>query len=280
MSTMAPADRFLRPPDVAAVRRNRRQLQARRLLVVMANLLFLLTLTAGGAWLVQRAKSDERFAIRKVAVQGAHFTSAESIRAVTDRLQGANLFRLDIDVLRAELLRLPWVESVAIEKQLPGVLSIGIRERVPVAITIERGSPRYVDREGKVFADLSPVVGNPDLPIVNTSDPREMRRAIAFLLTLRAADAELYSRISEITPVAPESFAIFDRDLAADVLLEAESGVERWRTLYAVAGAERYRRGEIDYADLRFADRIVVKSSRTSKRESVRASYVAEQVMN
>jgi len=277
---MAPTDRFLRPADVGAVRRNRRQLQARRILIVAANLAFLLSLAAAATWLVQRAKSDERFAIRKVAVEGAHFTSLASIKTVTASLEGANLFRLDIDGLRGKLLTLPWVESVSIEKQLPDVLRVSIRERVPVAITTLSGSSRYVDRAGKVFAEVSPEVGNPDLPIVNPSTTAELRRTIAFLAILRSEDPALYSRVSEIAPISPNSFSVFDRDLAAEVLLDSESAVRRWRDLYAIARAERYGKGEIQYADLRFEDRVVVKSSRRTERAAIQSSPLPELVTN
>lgn len=280
MTSMAPTDRFLRPADVSAVRRNRRQLQARRILVVAANLVFLLALVAAATWLVQRAKSDERFAIRKVAVEGAHFTSLASIKTVTDSLEGANLFRLDIDGLRGKLLSLPWVESVSIEKQLPDVLRVSIRERVPVAVTTISGSSRYVDRTGKVFADVSPEVGNPDLPIVNPSTGAELRRTIAFLAVLRSEDPALYSRVSEIAPISPSSFSVFDRDLAAEVLLDSESAVRRWRDLYAIARAERYVKGEIQYADLRFDDRVVVKSNRRTERAAIQSSPLPEVVTN
>jgi len=277
---MAPSDRFLRPPDVGAVRRNRRQLQARRILIVLANLLFLITLVVASTWLVQHAKSDQRFAIRKVTVEGAHFTSIGSIKAITDSLEGANLFKLDSDSLRAELLRLPWVEFVSIEKSLPDVLKVAIRERAPVAITVVGGAPRYIDRTGKVFADVSPEAGNPDLPIVNPATTAELRRTIEFLLMLRSSDPALYSRVSEIAPLSPDSFSVFDRDLRAEVLLDSESAIRRWRSLYAVARAEKYGRGEIQYADLRFDDRLVVKSKRNTERAVIQGSPVLEVVTN
>ena len=280
MTTMAPGERFLRPADVGAVRRNRRQLQARRILIVMANVFFALTLIAGGAWLLQRAKSDERFAIRKVAVEGAHHTSLDSVRGVTDALKGANLFRLDIDGLRSRLLQLPWIEKVSIEKQLPGVLAVRIHERVPVAVTIVEGSPRYVDRTGRVFASVTPEAGNPDLPVIGPAAENELRRTVEFLLRLRAEDAALYSRVSEITPIAPESFSVFDRDLAAEVQLESTTAIESWTRLYAIARAEKYARGEMHYADLRFADRVVIKSNRKAERVSHEASQIPEMVMN
>jgi hypothetical protein len=58
---------------------------------------------------------------------------------------------------------------------------------------------------------------------------------------------------------APHGFALFDRELGALIYVNAEDAQAKWRSLYAVARAESYQRGAIAYADLRFADRIVVK---------------------
>jgi cell division septal protein FtsQ len=262
MSAAYQGDRFFRPADVTATRRNRRQLQVRRALLISGNLVFLMMLAAGAFWLWQRTQSDRRFAIQRVAIEGAHYTSTGSLAPITTALQGANLFRLDIETVRARFLELPWIETVAIEKQLPDVLVVRVHERSPVAITVERNVPRYVDRRGSSFANVTPAVGNPDLPIVRAESDDGRRRAISFLSELKVADAGLYSRVSEIEPVAPDSFAIFDRQLRSTIYVEPRSAADRWKMLYQIARAENLKHGEIEYADLRFDDRVVVKSAK------------------
>jgi len=59
--------------------------------------------------------------------------------------------------------------------------------------------------------------------------------------------------------VPPEGFALFDRQLGAVVYANAADLSAKWRELYAVAEAEKLGRDAIAYADLRFADRIVIK---------------------
>ena len=43
------------------------------------------------------------------------------------------------------------------------------------------------------------------------------------------------------------------------VVYTDDESVSKWRTLYAIAEAERYGKGAIVYADLRFEDRIVME---------------------
>lgn len=275
MSVTYQGDRFFRPADVTATRRNRRQLRARKALLIFGNVLFLSLLVAGGMWLWQKTQSDRRFAIRRVAVEGAHFTSTASLAPITTALQGANLFRLDIGEVQTRFLELKWVDSVAIEKQLPDVLVVRVTERKPVAISVDQNVPRYIDRSGRSFANVTPAVGNPDLPLVRAVSDDDRRRAIAFLGELKVSDESLYSRVSEIEPVAPDSFAVFDRELRSTVYLEPQSARDRWQMLYEIAHAEKLRQGEIEYADLRFRDRIVVKSARLDQNAVNQQQFVA-----
>ncbi len=60
-------------------------------------------------------------------------------------------------------------------------------------------------------------------------------------------------------PVAPRGFALFDRELGAEVYANEDDLSAKWRDFYAVARAENLGPHSIEYADLRFGDRIVIK---------------------
>jgi hypothetical protein len=86
-----------------------------------------------------------------------------------------------------------------------------------------------------------------------------LQRSVALLQALRARDPQIYSRISEVRPVAPNGFALFDRELGAFVYADDTDLSAKWRDLYAISRAEHLGAHDIEYADLRFAGRIVVK---------------------
>jgi cell division septal protein FtsQ len=115
----------------------------------------------------------------------------------------------------------------------------------------------YVDEEGVGFAELSPTVGDADLPLISEAIGPELIRSVTLLRDLRARDRELYSRVSEVWPIPPRGFAMYDRQIGAVVYANDDDLVAKWRNLYAVLQAEN--NPKIEYADLRFADRVVVK---------------------
>jgi cell division protein FtsQ len=259
MTVYQPSDRFMRPPDVRATRRNHHRVQIQKMLVIAANVLLAVGICLVALWIWQRSQHDERFAVRAIQPVGATKTTPSELASVARRYVGMNLFQIDLGALQREFQSLPWVADVAIEKQLPGTLKVHVTEREPVALLVENGKLLYVDREARPFARLAPRYGNPELPLVRDASKGELSRAVAFLARIRRDEPELYSRISEVSPLAPESFVIFDRSLSAPLFVRESDAAAKWRELYRIAGAESLQSGSIAYADLRFNDRIVIK---------------------
>lgn len=260
MSVDGTASRFFRPADVARLRRNQKQIQMQRLLVILRSAVLLIVLIGGGAWIWSHTRSGARFAVRRIDVQGAVHTPLAAIERVTHRYEGMNLFQIDINRVQGDLGGLGWVRRIDIEKSLPDTLRIKITERVPVALVRSGQRLLYVDEEGTGFAELSPAAGNDELPIIDGATGDELRRSVVLLQTLRKSDPAVYARISEVRPIPPHGFALFDRDLDALVYANGDDVVSKWRNLYAILDAEG--RPAIEYADLRFSDRIVVKVKR------------------
>ncbi len=262
------SSRFLRPSDVARLRRNQRQIQFHNLLAILRNVTAVLVLLAMAAWAWWLTQSNARFAVRAVEVVGARHTPTSQLEQLTNNYIGANLFKIDIASVQKELGALPWVSRIEIEKRLPDTLRITIVERVPTALLQTSRGIEYVDQTGLPFASLSARSGDPDLPLIVEASGPELQRCVVMLQALRTQDPVLYSRVSEVRPIAPRGFALFDRELAATVYVNAEDLATKWRDLYSIAAAENYTRASIDYADLRFSDRIVVRPFRSPETTS------------
>ena len=252
-------ERFFRPADVATLRRNQRRIQIQQIILVGTRLLVVGAFVAAGIWTWRHTHSGARFALQSIEVTGAVHTPRAALDGITRSYVGANLFDLDISRVQNDLRQLGWVSRVEAEKKLPGTLRVRVVERTPVALLQAGDRLHYVDERGVAFAELSPQVGDSDLPLITNAGGAELARCVAFLRSLRAQDMELYARVSELRPVAPDAFALFDRQLGAVVYANANDFSSKWRELYAIAQAEGLGRAEIAYADLRFADRIVIK---------------------
>ncbi|MCU1349963.1 MAG: hypothetical protein JWO56_2993 [Acidobacteria bacterium] len=251
--------RFLRPADIARLRRNHRQVQAHRFLRIARNVVVIALLLLGAAWAYRQTQSDARFAVKQIEIAGAVHTPRAAIEAVTQRYIGLNLFKIDIARVQHDLGALTWIARIDIEKKLPGTLRIRIAERRPVAL-LQRGARLdYVDENGVTFAELSASVGDDDLPLITNAAGDELARTVVLIHELRARDPQAFARISEVRPIAPRGFAIFDRQLGAFVYANRDDLSAKWRHLDSILRAEHLAAGSIEYADLRFDDRVIVK---------------------
>lgn len=255
--------RFLRPIDVARIRRNQNRIQVQRVLQIIRNVVLGAVVTVAAVWIYRHTQSNARFAVRHIEVTGAVHSAKADLERITSRYEGVNLFQIDIARVQADLRTMPWVNRIDIEKKLPDTLRIRVAERQPAALALMNGDLHYVDEQGMAFAPLTPVVGDPDLPLISNAAKKDLPRCVALLRELRARDSAVYSRISEVKPMAPHGFALFDRELGAFVYVTGDGLSEKWRSFYGVVRAERIGRGTIEYADLRFADRIVIKPARS-----------------
>ncbi|HVG24663.1 MAG TPA: FtsQ-type POTRA domain-containing protein [Thermoanaerobaculia bacterium] len=256
------ASRFLRPTDLQRLRRNQRRVQVQRLLVWLRNGGVAAALVLGGLWAWRHTQSDPSFAVRKIEIDAAVHTPAAALAKATAPYNGLNLFQIDIARVQRDLGGLGWVRRIDIEKKLPDTLRIKITERKPIALARVGEHLLYVDAEGAAFAELTPTVGDDDLPLITNAQGAELLRTVQLLTTLRQRDRELYARVSEVWPIAPRGFALYDRDLDALVYANAEDVSAKYRNLRAVLGAEL--NPKIEYADLRFADRVIVKALETT----------------
>jgi len=256
-SSVESAHRFFRPPDAGRARRNYRRVQVQRLFAVARTVLIVAGIALGALAAYRHTQSGAQFAVKTIEIDGATHTPRAALDAITRQYAGMNLFKIDIGRVRRDLGALAWVRHVDIEEKVPDTLRIKIVERTPVALVMSDGPVRYVDDDGVTFAELSPAVGDADLPVISNARGNEIAATVALLRDLRARDPRLYARVSEVRPVAPRGFAIFDRELGAFVYAGAGDLSAKWRDLYAIVANEKL--GRIEYADLRFENRIVIK---------------------
>jgi len=96
---------------------------------------------------------NPHFELKKIELSSDGRLSSAQLREYADVHPGVNLFAVDFDTVRKNLLAVPLIESIRIQRQLPDTLVIRAVERVAVAQIrwTRRGRPFLVDRHGVVL---------------------------------------------------------------------------------------------------------------------------------
>lgn len=135
--------------------------------IVVGTVLGLFALWRGGEWaLNQLVYENKSFAIQQIEVQTDGVISPDQLRRWCAVKPGQNLLALDLARVKRDLELFPIIQSVSVERILPGTLRVRVTEREPIAqITVPRPkssgdgielSVFQLDAEGYVMLPLDP----------------------------------------------------------------------------------------------------------------------------
>jgi cell division protein FtsQ len=191
------------------------------------------------------------FHVRKIEIRGVRYLQPE---AVVSRLRVDTLRSIidDVAPLEASLRKHPQVAEVHITRRFPGTLVVTIRENLPVALVPVGDGLQPYDSAGRALP-IDPTRAGLDLPVVMTSD----RGTLGLVGALRAANARVYDRISEVAPEGADLVFTFDPPLR----VRASAGVapDRFADIFPVESDLARRNERVAELDLRYRDQVVAR---------------------
>jgi cell division protein FtsQ len=254
------------------LRRRRRHpllLLARPLAVAVVVVLLPLGL---GAWVL----TSRRFQLAEVVVEGGtQRVKPEWVRQALALYQGRNLVRLPLSEAAAAIQKNPWVESVELQKELPGRLHVALTERRPVALLRSGVGAGGLDELVYADPDGRPIVTVDSLPearkagLLEVFFPRAVPGGVAAVGGIAGA-LEVAGELGRVRPdwaaaltridvLGEEDFRLHTEALPFPLLVtRGEVGPKARRLEELLPELER-RYPVIESVDLRYSRRIVVQ---------------------
>jgi cell division protein FtsQ len=206
------------------------------------------------------AEAKPAFTLRKVVFTGNAHLSDDELRNMAGLREGENLLSLSCRGIYGKLIVSPWIRKVSIRKELPDRLYIRVEESRPFALLDMNGRLFLMDDRGSLLEELRN--GSvPFLPVI-TGDPYRERDAFGEAVKLVGAmkTTGVISRKEHIEIIAhkPEEMAANLDGLVVKVGAGDYEG--KLARLDDLEEQIRDRNIPVDYIDLRFANRVVVKA--------------------
>jgi cell division septal protein FtsQ len=279
----APADRRFRRAHVKPARRRRAWLArwggALRALIAAG-------VASSSAYYLAHAIVQARgLQVSQIRVRGNQHLARGEVLALLEGLRGEHILAVNLERWRRRLLGSPWIQQAALRRVLPSTVEVLIEERRPMALGRFSGSLYLIDEDGLIIDDYTPNYARLDLPIVDgladgpptggpTVDPARAALA-ARLLSALSAKPELMQKVSQVNVAnAHDAVLLLDTDTAL-VHVGEEQFLERLEAYLELAGALHARVPDIEYVDLRFADRVYVRPATGSGHRAAVATAVA-----
>ena len=260
-----PADRRFRRAEASPVRRRR----GRLIWIIARWLLVALLVAASAVWGGRRLVASDLFLVRDITVRGNTRLSVGEVETLLEGIRGENVFLVDLEHYRRQVMDSSWVEQVAISRVLPGTIVVDVVERTPIAVARLNQQLYLVDRTGNIVDEYRAEHHAFDLPVVDglltapedgtaPIDADRLRSTVA-LLDDMAARTDLQQRLSQVDVTNPQDVVVMIDDDPAWLHLGDETFVDRLQRYLDVRPALLDRFGTIEYADLKFDERIYVR---------------------
>ena len=269
------ADKRFRRPDVRPGRGRR---LSQRIVRWIGTGLVLGALVAVGALLSTQLVGAKLLAVDRVVVQGHRRLSEADLDRLKGSVRGQSLLLVDLDEFRARALDSRWVASVTVRRVLPSTLEVHIVEREPVAIARLAKQLYLVDGSGVIIAQYGPEHAEFDLPIVDgmamadasASEPRAESKTglgidpvraqlVGRLMGALATRPELRRSVSQVDVSRDGNVAVLLDGDATLLYLGDDQFVERLRTYLEIRSTLAERMSDVDYVDLRYGQKVIVK---------------------
>jgi cell division protein FtsQ len=170
-----------------------------------------------------------------------------------------SLLTVSCSEIGRHMLQSPWIKSASVRKEFPGTLSITIQETEPFALLDMHERLFLIDEKGKLLEELKGDA-EPFLPII-VSDPYKEKDSFSEALHLvRLLNAKgLTAGRDHIEVIAHKPHDISIEMDEAIVKIGAGDYDEKIERLIHLEADLRDRNIPVDYIDLRFGDKAIVK---------------------
>lgn len=265
---------YLRRHGNLAVRRSRlRRGLLRRLVSIALQVAVLVVIYLVGKQVYLAVITSPRFDVKTVSVRGNHHAKTADLLAQCGAVVSKNIFQVDLERLRQDLRRHPWVLDVTTRRSLPSTLEVVVSEREPAAIASFEGAAYLVDGTGRVLTEYGPEESGYDFPVLTGIEGlpradavRRIRAGAAAITALAAARPELARRVSEVGLQSADRLELHCSDGTPLLYLDVDDPLRNLDAYDAIrAGIPRRLPQDDDgapvkiaYIDLRFRGRIAV----------------------
>ncbi len=201
--------------------------------------------------------------IRHIVIAGNKNLTEIQIRNALGIKEGSSIIYPSSRIIYERLKKIPWIKDVIIRKDLNGTLTIYVRESDAVAILKFNEKAYLIDYEALLLEEISSNLSENKifLPLIKDIDPFNNKEALYAAISLInfLNSKKLLSPDSSIiiTGNHPDNLIMYVNNLK---IIVGDGDFENKFAKYATVKAEIQKRGlNVEYVDLRFPDKVIVK---------------------
>jgi len=203
--------------------------------------------------------------IREINFFGNRHLTTGELLSLTGLSYKRPLFSVTTREIYRRLKSSPWIDDAMVRKDLSGNITVYLTEAVATAVLLADDKPFLVDREGARLEQIrpEPVYFLPVVKINPSAHRDAYRDAVELAIALNDRKVAAHGGNIELTGSRPEDVTM--RVDGVPVKIGTGDLQSKLEKLDFVRDELARRNMEVEYIDLRFADRVVVKPLKSPK---------------
>ncbi len=198
--------------------------------------------------------ADAGLTLEVVQLHGRAHTPRETLLKVANLKIGDPILGINLRELHSKINKIGWVEDIAVERRLPSIIRISLRERIPIAMLQNDGKHKLIDRSGAIidgadpsqFTHLTVVAGKNAAPHA------------AAILSILKTEPELFSEIWAVSYKSQRRWDVHLKNGMVVRLPEIDP-VSAWSRLAMIERKRSITSRDLAVIDLRVPNQLVVE---------------------
>lgn len=212
-------------------------------------------LSGGITGVIEKVQNREEFMVHEMQISGASPVVDKGLRAMLPVTLPASSFDIDLEALRARVLKLDAVEAVELRIEPGGVLSAVVAERVPVLLWRHARGIELLDKTGHRVASATSRDVRKDLPMIAGEGAD---KAAAEAMLLLDAAGPILPRVRGLERIGERRWdLVLDRDQR--IMLPADEPLPALERIIALDRAQDLLGRDVALVDLRAEGRPSVR---------------------
>ena len=201
------------------------------------------------------------FTLEKVVIYGNRHLGYLEVVKLMELDKGQNLIAMDMERAYDNLHSSQWIRSVQMRKELPDTLVLKIEESMPVALLQNADGLFIVDSEGLILERVkgAPVYFLPVIVHDNADGSDEFMEAVKLATAINGMSEASEIELVEIAGLENGTRNMVVRLDGVDIKVGEGDYGEKLNRYFDLSGEIGKRNINVDYIDLRFAGRVVIK---------------------
>jgi len=206
--------------------------------------------------------------LREISFFGNRHLTYEELLSLSGCTRQSRLFSVSTGSIYRGLRKSPWIKEAMVRRDLTGRVNVRITEAVPVAVLSDGEKSYLIDREGVRLEEIrqEPAYFLPVIKIDPASCKEAYKEAVVLASLLYEGKMTTRGGNIELSGTRPEDITM----LADNVPVRIGSGdfARKLEKLDFVREEITRRNMTVEYIDLRFLDKIVVKPLKQEGKDS------------